>query len=60
MARRAAEVNPKGYAAVKICGASLGILAGRNDRFQALVNRYPKSERAIGFLIAKGISPDEP
>ncbi len=26
--------------------------------FWALVNRYPRSERARGFLIAKGIEPD--
>ena len=27
--------------------------------FQALVARYPKAERAIGFLLAKGMEPDE-
>jgi predicted metal-dependent hydrolase len=27
--------------------------------FQALVARYPKAERAIGFLIAKGLHPEE-
>lgn len=29
--------------------------AGHDDRFHALVGRYPKAERAIGFLIAKGL-----
>lgn len=28
---------------------------GHNDRFWALVGRYPKAERARGFLIAKGL-----
>jgi len=27
--------------------------------FQALVARYPKAERATGFLIAKGLHPEE-
>jgi predicted metal-dependent hydrolase len=27
--------------------------------FHALVERYPKAERAIGFLLAKGMAPDE-
>jgi predicted metal-dependent hydrolase len=27
--------------------------------FQALVARYPKAERATGFLIAKGLAPEE-
>ena len=27
--------------------------------FHALVARYPKAERATGFLIAKGLDPDE-
>jgi predicted metal-dependent hydrolase len=29
--------------------------SGHGPRFWALVNRYPKSERARGFLIAKGL-----
>ena len=29
-------------------------------RFQALVARYPMAERAVGFLIAKDLAPDEP
>ena len=29
-------------------------------RFQALVARYPRAERAVGFLIAKDLAPDEP
>jgi predicted metal-dependent hydrolase len=29
-------------------------------RFWKLVNRYPLAERARGFLIAKGLEPDEP
>ena len=28
-------------------------------RFRALVDRYPLAERARGFLIAKGVEPDE-
>jgi hypothetical protein len=28
-------------------------------RFQALVARYPRAERAVGFLIAKDLAPDE-
>ena len=28
-------------------------------RFHALVARYPKAERATGFLMAKGMFPDE-
>jgi predicted metal-dependent hydrolase len=31
---------------------------GHDARFWALVNRYPKAERARGFLIAKGLDPD--
>ncbi len=30
-----------------------------NARFHALVARYPKAERAIGFLIAKGLDPSD-
>ena len=33
--------------------------AGHGPAFQALVARYPKSERATGFLIAKGLDDDE-
>jgi predicted metal-dependent hydrolase len=33
--------------------------AGHGPRFRALVNRYPKAERATGFLIAMGLAPDE-
>ena len=29
-------------------------------RFQTLVARYPRAERAVGFLIAKDLAPDEP
>jgi predicted metal-dependent hydrolase len=32
---------------------------GHGPRFWAMVNRYPKAERARGFLIAKGLEPDE-
>jgi predicted metal-dependent hydrolase len=28
-------------------------------RFRALVDRYPMAERARGFLIAKGLEPDD-
>jgi predicted metal-dependent hydrolase len=28
---------------------------GHNAAFDALVERYPKTERATGFLIAKGL-----
>jgi predicted metal-dependent hydrolase len=31
-----------------------------SKRFWSLVNRYPKAERARGFLIAKGLETDEP
>lgn len=31
---------------------------GHGPRFQALVARYPKAERATGFLIAKGFDPE--
>jgi predicted metal-dependent hydrolase len=34
--------------------------AGHGPAFKALVARYPKAERAIGFLLAKGIEGDEP
>jgi len=30
-----------------------------NARFHALVARYPKAERATGFLIAKGLDPGD-
>jgi predicted metal-dependent hydrolase len=33
-------------------------VAGHNARFWALVDRYPKAERAKGFLIAKGLEGD--
>lgn len=32
---------------------------GHTAAFNALVARYPKAERATGFLIAKGLSPDD-
>ncbi|HEX2038268.1 MAG TPA: M48 family metallopeptidase [Acidimicrobiales bacterium] len=31
------------------------VVAAHDDRFHALVARYPKAERAVGFLIAKGM-----
>lgn len=33
---------------------------GHGPAFRALVERHPKSERAIGFLIAKGMEGEEP
>jgi hypothetical protein len=33
--------------------------AGHGKRFDALVDRYPKAERAKGYLIAKGLDDDE-
>lgn len=33
--------------------------AGHTARFWALVDRYPKAERARGYLIAKGLEVDE-
>lgn len=33
---------------------------GHGPAFRALVDRYPKGERAIGFLIAKGMDGEEP
>ena len=32
---------------------------GHTARFWALVNRYPKAERARGYLMAKGLEPDD-
>ena len=32
---------------------------GHGPRFRALVDRYPLAERARGFLIAKGLEPEE-
>ena len=32
------------------------VVAAHDERFHALEARYPKAERAIGFLIAKGLS----
>jgi predicted metal-dependent hydrolase len=32
---------------------------GHGPRFRALVDRYPLAERARGFLIAKGLDPDD-
>src|SRR3954462_2222062 len=32
---------------------------GHNARFAELVDRYPLAERATGFLIAKGLDPEE-
>jgi predicted metal-dependent hydrolase len=32
---------------------------GHGEAFNALVARYPKAERATGFLIAKGLAPDD-
>ena len=34
------------------------IVPDHSERFWALVNRYPLTERARGFLIAKGMEPD--
>jgi predicted metal-dependent hydrolase len=31
------------------------VVAAHDEQFHALVARYPKAERAIGFLIAKGL-----
>jgi predicted metal-dependent hydrolase len=36
------------------------VVAGHNRRFWALVDRYPRAERAKGFLIAKGLEGDDP
>ncbi|MBI2710479.1 MAG: M48 family metallopeptidase [Actinobacteria bacterium] len=33
--------------------------ADHSPAFHALVARHPRSERAIGFLIAKGLEPDD-
>ena len=32
---------------------------GHTPAFWALVNRYPKAERSLGYLMAKGLSDDE-
>ena len=34
--------------------------SAHDERFWALVARYPKSERAIGYLIAKSGEDDDP
>lgn len=34
-------------------------VAGHGPAFWALVGRYPKAERARGFLMAKGLEPDQ-
>jgi Protein of unknown function DUF45 len=34
-------------------------VADHGPRFQALVARYPRAERAVGFLIAKDLAPDD-
>jgi predicted metal-dependent hydrolase len=34
--------------------------SGHGRRFWALVNRYPRAERARGYLMAKSLEPDEP
>lgn len=31
------------------------VVAAHDARFKALVNRYPKAERALGYLMAKGM-----
>lgn len=36
------------------------LVDGHGADFWALVNRYPKAERARGFLIAKGLEDEEP
>jgi predicted metal-dependent hydrolase len=33
--------------------------AGHGPAFQALVARYPRAERATGFLLAMGLAPEE-
>lgn len=35
------------------------VVPGHNSRFWSTVNRYPMAERARGFLIARGLEPDE-
>jgi hypothetical protein len=35
-------------------------VGNHGPRFRALVARYPRAERAVGFLIAKDLAPDEP
>lgn len=35
------------------------VVPGHDARFWALVNRYPKAERARGFLIAKGLDGED-
>lgn len=34
-------------------------VAGHGKRFWSLVNRYPRTERARGYLMAKSLEPDE-
>lgn len=35
------------------------VVAGHDARFWALVDRYPRAERAKGFLIAKGLESED-
>ena len=35
------------------------VVADHGPRFRRLVARYPKAERAVGFLLAKGMAGDE-
>jgi hypothetical protein len=35
-------------------------VADHGPRFHQLVARYPRAERAVGFLIAKDLAPDDP
>ena len=34
-------------------------VAGHGPEFWAIVERYPRTERARGFLIAKAMEPDD-
>jgi predicted metal-dependent hydrolase len=36
------------------------VVPGHGPDFHALVDRYPRAERAIGFLMARGMEGDEP
>jgi predicted metal-dependent hydrolase len=60
VSRRLAEFPPWVLDYVLVHELAHLVHADHSPAFWALVDRYPKAERARGFLIAKGDEPDEP
>jgi predicted metal-dependent hydrolase len=60
MSRRLAEFPPWVLDYVLVHELAHLVHADHSPAFWALVDRYPRAERARGFLIAKGDEPDEP